>query len=198
MTWEDVEGWFDYQTLYDFVAGVVPDGGRLVEVGCWYGRSVIYLASKLREQDKLNTLVYAVDNWAGSACDALDEYFAQQAAAGTPVYDKFRSNVEACGVAGLVQPVVADSAAAASLPLFRDQSLDFVFIDADHRYDAVVADVRAWKSKVKPGGILAGHDYNRDDVYRAVRDVLGDAAKTWGGLPHKPDNGNLTCWWLQL
>ena len=40
-----------------------------------------------------------------------------------------------------------------------DGSLDFVFIDADHTYEAVAADIQAWWPKVRPGGTLAGHDY---------------------------------------
>jgi hypothetical protein len=40
-----------------------------------------------------------------------------------------------------------------------DASLDFVFIDADHSYEGVARDIDAWRSKVKPGGILCGHDY---------------------------------------
>lgn len=46
-------------------------------------------------------------------------------------------------------------------------SLDFVFIDADHRVARVLADIRAWRPKVKPGGILAGHDYC--DKYPGVK-----------------------------
>jgi Methyltransferase domain len=42
---------------------------------------------------------------------------------------------------------------------FADNSLDFVYIDANHEYQAVLEDIRAWFSKVKPGGVLAGHDY---------------------------------------
>lgn len=42
---------------------------------------------------------------------------------------------------------------------FHDQAFDLVFIDADHSYEAVKNDIAAWKSKVKPGGIIAGHDY---------------------------------------
>lgn len=42
---------------------------------------------------------------------------------------------------------------------FADESLDFVFIDAAHDYQNVKADIIAWARKVKPGGIVAGHDY---------------------------------------
>jgi predicted O-methyltransferase YrrM len=41
----------------------------------------------------------------------------------------------------------------------RDGSLDFVYIDADHRFDFVMRDVIEWSKKVRPGGIVAGHDY---------------------------------------
>lgn len=44
-------------------------------------------------------------------------------------------------------------------PLVPDGSLDLVFIDGDHSYDGVRKDIAAWKSKVRPGGFLAGHDY---------------------------------------
>jgi hypothetical protein len=40
-----------------------------------------------------------------------------------------------------------------------DGSLDFVYIDARHDYESVLEDLEAWFPKVKPGGILAGHDY---------------------------------------
>ncbi len=50
-----------------------------------------------------------------------------------------------------------------------DGSLDFCYIDADHIY-GIELDLVTWWAKVKPGGILSGHDYlNVDyDVNRAV------------------------------
>lgn len=42
---------------------------------------------------------------------------------------------------------------------FEDESLDFVFIDADHSYNAVKKDLEAWYPKVRVGGIVSGHDY---------------------------------------
>jgi predicted O-methyltransferase YrrM len=42
---------------------------------------------------------------------------------------------------------------------YDDGSLDFVMIDGDHSYESVRKDIQAWRPKVSPGGILAGHDY---------------------------------------
>jgi predicted O-methyltransferase YrrM len=55
-----------------------------------------------------------------------------------------------------------------------DGSLDFVFIDGDHSYNAVSADIVSWIPKLKKGGLLSGHDYANpdylfgDEVKRAV------------------------------
>tara|TARA_B100000749_G_scaffold264794_1_gene239385 strand:- start:112 stop:720 length:609 start_codon:yes stop_codon:yes gene_type:complete len=43
---------------------------------------------------------------------------------------------------------------------FDDQSLDFVYIDADHSYESCLADITAWHPKIRVGGILSGHDYH--------------------------------------
>jgi hypothetical protein len=42
---------------------------------------------------------------------------------------------------------------------FEPESLDFVYLDANHSYEAVRDDINAWWPKVKPGGMLAGDDY---------------------------------------
>lgn len=44
---------------------------------------------------------------------------------------------------------------------FKDNGLDFVYIDANHSFDYVIMDIIEWSKKVKPGGIVAGHDYVR-------------------------------------
>jgi predicted O-methyltransferase YrrM len=55
---------------------------------------------------------------------------------------------------------------------FKDESLDFVYLDGDHQTDAVVADIDAWKPKIRKGGILAGHDINIKNVYDAMQKRL--------------------------
>lgn len=45
------------------------------------------------------------------------------------------------------------------IDLFEDESLDFIFIDANHAYDFVKEDINLWFPKLKKGGIFSGHDY---------------------------------------
>ena len=69
----------------------------------------------------------------------------------------------------------------------QDGSLDLVFIDADHSYDAVKADLAAWVPKLRKGGVLSGHDYNSafPGVVDAVQDFFATshsrASKLWLG-----------------
>ncbi len=69
---------------------------------------------------------------------------------------------------------------------FEDNSLDFVYIDANHEYEYVKKDIEAWYNKVKVGGILSGHDYNTNGVKRAVDERFnnvtiydGDKSPSW-------------------
>jgi hypothetical protein len=43
--------------------------------------------------------------------------------------------------------------------LFDDNTFDLIYIDADHSYESIKLDLIAWYSKLKNGGIFAGHDY---------------------------------------
>ena len=59
-----------------------------------------------------------------------------------------------------------------------DGSVDFVFIDADHAYPAVRADIELYRPKLRPGGMLAGHDYGKPGVRQAVEELLPQARTT--------------------
>jgi hypothetical protein len=43
--------------------------------------------------------------------------------------------------------------------LFENNSLDFVYIDANHKYEFVSEDIISWYPKIRPGGLISGHDY---------------------------------------
>jgi predicted O-methyltransferase YrrM len=55
-----------------------------------------------------------------------------------------------------------------------DRPVDFIYIDAAHDYASVAADIRAWAPHVRPGGLLAGHDYTarHGGVIKAVDEFV--------------------------
>lgn len=65
--------------------------------------------------------------------------------------------------------------------LIPGESLDFIHIDANHKYEYCAEDILIWYSKLKKGGILSGHDYilmtdmknpNERGVKRAVDEFV--------------------------
>jgi predicted O-methyltransferase YrrM len=54
----------------------------------------------------------------------------------------------------------------------EDNSLDFVFIDADHSKEAVRNDINIWSTKVKGTGWILGHDINWPEVKAIVDELL--------------------------
>jgi hypothetical protein len=56
-----------------------------------------------------------------------------------------------------------------------DSSLDFVYIDANHDFLNTTQDIHHWERKVRPGGIVSGHDFTRrknKDYANHVKDVV--------------------------
>jgi len=63
-----------------------------------------------------------------------------------------------------------------ALAPLADGSFDLVYIDGDHKYFAVRADIQAVRRLVAPGGWIGGHDYGGPDtpgVKPAVDELLG-------------------------
>lgn len=52
--------------------------------------------------------------------------------------------------------------------MFSDNSLDWVYIDANHKYEAVKQDLALWFPKIKHNGILSGYDYIKDEHYKGM------------------------------
>lgn len=161
-----IQGWFNFPEFYTEVAKHLPDRGfRFAEVGVWKGQSLAYLAVELVNLGKQGDIL-AVDTFKGSAehqrgerdydpiVDAkhgLQKEFCKNMALG---------NFAAHGIR--IVPWAATSLDTARV--IADETMDGVFIDASHDWQAVVADCEAWWPKIKSGGWLCGHDVNWDDV----------------------------------
>lgn len=62
---------------------------------------------------------------------------------------------------------------------FAPESLDFVYIDADHELSHVIADIAAWTPLVKRGGIIAGHDYTPEKHNHRIPLHVMQAVDAW-------------------
>ena len=62
--------------------------------------------------------------------------------------------------------------------IYKDNSIDFVFIDGGHEYEQVYADIIAWLPKLKIGGYISGHDYLEPScgVKKAVDEIFKNYA----------------------
>lgn len=85
--------------------------------------------------------------------------------------------------------------------LIEDNSIDLVFIDADHSYESVKEDIEHWISKVRKGGILSGHDYSTEHkecfgVVKAVDEIFKTNVNL--ELEQEPDGDLINIWWLYV
>ncbi|MEO5960917.1 MAG: class I SAM-dependent methyltransferase [Opitutaceae bacterium] len=152
------------------LASDLPADAQVVEVGSWMGASTCFIAGGLKGT---RAKIFAVDNFAGlSTCgeDAAwyERHFRKLGAKST--LEIFRANFAALGFASRAEPVVSDSLAAAKALEGKRGTIDFVFIDGDHSYEACKADIAAWAPFVKRGGTIAFHDFGSraDGVTRAI------------------------------
>jgi cephalosporin hydroxylase len=155
-----IPGFCNFRDFYREVIEWVPDGGKFVEVGVYYGSSLSYAIVEAINAGKKIDFV-AVDSFTFSTPE------------GWAMVDKFYHCMSP--LEGYFRVLQSNSAEAAWH--FAAKSVDFVFIDADHTYDAVKMDLTAWIPKIKPGGIIAGHDYNypHDGCVKAVNEMFGEA-----------------------
>ena len=161
-SWDEVPGMFDFESLYDEAVERAQDGAVFVEVGCLVGRSTCYLGTRIRESGKA-IMLYAVDTGRGSPTDSTGREIVP--ALGGSLAGALHRNLIGCGLEGVVVPILTDSVRASRL--FPAEGVDFCFIDGDHGYRSVMADLDAWWPKVRPGGTLAGHDYRQSAPWMA-------------------------------
>lgn len=181
-SWEEIEGWFDWEAVYEDAANRAsssPTKSVLVELGCWLGKSTAYMGRALKHRGLTGDRVefYAIDTWRGTKDSEGMQSLVKRHNGN--VFPFFKQNMERCGVAEFVRPIQMDSADAAEM--FADGEVDLVFIDADHSYEGITRDLKAWLPKLKPGtGVIAGHDCDWPGVRKAINEMFRDTHRIWG------------------
>lgn len=156
----EIQGWsVDILPWYLERARELPDGAKIVEVGSYHGRSLIFLAEAFAILGKNQVKIWAVDPWAWKPGDwpAILHNLSQHARP---------------SALRLIHLVRADSVSASGM--FDDGELTMAFLDGEHRDPHPRQDIEQWLPKVKQGGLLAGHDYG-DETWPDVKTAV-DAA----------------------
>jgi hypothetical protein len=155
----------------EILSRLPPGKVRGAEIGVFQGS----LSALLLDDPRVHLIM--VDSWAADGADYVGES------------GDWHARLSAEQQNGFMQAALAQTAfageratvlrlpsvcAAAAIP---DASLDFVFIDADHSYEGCARDIAAWLPKLKPDGLLCGHDYGNEDfpqfgVNRAVDEFV--------------------------
>jgi len=136
-----------------------------VEIGSWKGLSSSIIA-------RYSDLLYCVDTWQG----APDEVHMVNEAKERSVLEVFRSNMSIMGLTEKVRPMLMTSVEAQKI--FVPGIIDFIYIDGDHTYEAVMEDFN-WFELLMPGAIMAGHDNDEahPGVQRALKESFGEHFK---------------------
>lgn len=143
---------------YRWLAKLLPYDGAVVELGPYMGRSICSIAETLRER---RVDVTVIDMFVGLPDDSRNTETVSnvQYEDANELQAKLRLNLAGCGLESAT--VIAGNSAEQAVH-FADESLDMVFIDADHQHDAVLHDLAAWWPKIKSTGRIAGHDYTAE------------------------------------
>ncbi len=133
----------------------------MAEIGCYTGESTELFSKSGKFKE-----IYSIDPWGTNIdydelsidnMDIVEQLFdARIAKLQTPVHKIRRTSTEA-------------------VEICKDNFFDFMYIDGNHKYEAVKEDILGWLPKIKSNGIIAGHDYNHayEGVIQAVNEIFG-------------------------
>jgi tetratricopeptide (TPR) repeat protein len=130
--------------------------GTGVEVGVQRGNFSEHLLRNWKGE-----LLYSVDPWREFPSDDYEDIANVNQDQHDELYATTIRKLMRFGPRSVIWRLTSKQASA----LLPDESLDFCYLDADHKYEAIAEDIKFWFPKVKQGGILAGHDYIPDGNY---------------------------------
>ena len=203
-----IQGWMsdpDLITLFELGTVRIPENGLVIEIGVWKGLSTFILASICKER---NAKLIAIDTFAG--VEDPDSYknkpenpgSYREALENPHFITQFLDNM-----AGLpVIPIKGDSTKI--MPLLADGIADMIFIDGNHNHPIVDQDIMNGLLKIKPTGLLCGHDHGNwekangsmvgSDISEAVDTLLGERWKGWNIYSSPNVVETTTSIWIKL
>jgi predicted O-methyltransferase YrrM len=161
--WETVA---EEYALVELVKQLPAKDAVIVELGGEYGRSASEFAYALRAYGKQGH-VYTID------------LFPTNHPVVGNLLDAWRVNISEAGYQEVCTPLRASTIEGAKVWAEHNTPIDLLFIDAVHTYEDVWQDIAAWNEFVKPGGIVAFHDYAQQPDAHPLHFEVKRAVDQW-------------------
>lgn len=177
------EGWLPRKEaiyLAKLVKTVVGLSGDFLEVGSWHGRSSVAIGVEVK---KLNSRLYCIDIWNKEMTgkeeiehgEIMEGYRKMPTVAGKffkgDSHCIFTENIMTRGLEDTIVPIIGFSS---TIRKMWKNSLRFIFIDGNHKYEYVRDDC-LWRQFLVSAGIIAFHDYTSGvGVRRAVDEAMNN------------------------
>lgn len=139
--------------------------GKMAEIGSFKGDSTVIFAKYAKFSE-----IFAIDPFKNNIGDITDTVNMAD------VKKHFKKSIKNYENIAHIEELSVKAA-----EQFENESLDFVYIDANHDYEPFKKDLKAWLPKVKKGGYIGGHDYRSrfKGVIQAVHEIVGPPEKTY-------------------
>jgi hypothetical protein len=181
---KNIQGWMRREEL-EWLNKLARKQGALcnwVEVGSWKGRSLVATGLGLPG----GAVLSAVESFTGSKdspgthseVNFPIEWVQGHLRLAVDLIRAYRFDVEVDVYAGRSLDMVGN---------FNNGSQNVVFIDGAHNEKAVTEDIEAWRPKVRPGGVLCGHDRGNRGVPKALKKTVGEWKEGAGSI-----------WWVKI
>lgn len=148
----EIPGWFSYEKVYKRMVNEFNDNSTFVELGSWMGKSSNKMAELIKKSKKninfttIDTFSEYKENSKQSIVNDFDG----------DIYCDFIDNTLISNNKDSFN-IIKDTSES-SVKLFENNSIDFMMIDSD--YQSTEENLNIWYHKIKPGGIIAGDDFN--------------------------------------
>jgi len=161
---------------------MLPAEGACAEIGTWKGDFAAVILAKCRPRR-----LFLIDPWEHRTDEAYEEAsYGGRMEGGQQALERMYQDVMARFASEISsgQVTVLRSRSTDAAQTFEPESLDWVYIDGDHSYEGVSADLEAYFGAVKPGGLLAGDDYGHQGSWFAdgVKRAVDEFAERCAGL----------------
>ena len=135
-------------------------GSKVVEIGSYLGASSCFLAAGLRSK---GGMLHCVDTWTNIGMTEGKR----------DTYDEFITNTRSFS-----ESIAIHRGLSKGIARSFQSSVDLLFVDGDHNYEAVSSDLQSWLPKLQEFSWIIMHDYKWEPgVKKAVEEIIFPLSK---------------------